>query len=180
MADPKTCSIILSTFAAGEFHKAVSGLVTRRFVMPDLIPAAAKKKMESECKKIAKKVGKTIKPEFAGKKIEDAVTKGVCKEVKSVDKKVVQFLVDQLKKELDKKKKGAAGSNPPVIPKATAKWSAKKPGAGVPSITIPITEWVLDPKLDTKAKFSIKVWADPREFEKKDKGVMVNFTVVNF
>lgn len=148
--------------------------------MPDLIPAAVKKKMESECKKIAKKVGKSIKPEVAGKKIEAAVTKGVCKEIKSIDKKAVQFLVDQLKKELDKKNKKPAEASVPKIPKATAKWSPKKPGAGVPSITIPITEWVLDSKLDTKAKFSIKVWADPREFEKKDKGVMVNFTVVNF
>ena len=47
-------------------------------------------------------------------------------------------------------------------------------------MTIPITEFVLDPKHDVKGKFSIKVWADPRAFEKKDKGVMVNFTLVNW
>ncbi|AVO38394.2 hypothetical protein [Pukyongiella litopenaei] len=148
--------------------------------MPDLIPAAAKKKMEAECKKIARKAGRAIKPDKVGDKIEEEVVKNVCKEIKSVDKKVVQFLADQLKKELDKKKKKDVGPTVSKMPKAGAKWSAKKPGAGVPSLTIPITQWVLDPKYDTKAKFSIKVWADPREFEKKDKGVMVYFTVVDW
>ena len=146
--------------------------------MPDLIPAAAKKKMEAACKKVAKKVGKTVKPVDDKGKLEKAIVKACQKEVKAIDKTAVKFFADKLKEELAKKNKIKAGPKP--IPKVDAKWVPKPPGSGVPSLTIPITEWVIDPKLDTKAKFSIKVWADPRDFEKQDKGVMVNFTVVNW
>lgn len=148
--------------------------------MSDLVPPAAKKKLEAECKKIARKVGKTIKPGTIGKKAEEAVAKGVCKEIKSVDKKAVQFFADQLKKALDKKNKKPAGPGAGTLTKVKPKWTAKKPGSGVPSVTIPITQWVIDRKLDTKAKVSVKIWADPRELEKSDKGVVVNFTVVNW
>ena len=146
--------------------------------MPDLIPNAAKKKMEGACKKVAKKVGKAVKSVDDKGKLEKAIADKCKSEIKSVDKTVVKFFADQLKKELAKKNKKVDGAAP--IPKVDAKWTPKPPGSGVPSLTIPITEFVLDPKHDTKGKFSIKVWADPREFEKKDKGVMVNFTVVNW
>jgi hypothetical protein len=146
--------------------------------MPDLIPNAAKKKMEGACKKVAKKVGKAVKSVDDKGKLEKAITEKCKKEIKSVDKTVVKFFADQLKKELAKKNKKVDGEA--KIPKVDPKWKPKPPGSGVPSLTIPITEFVLDPKHDTKGKFSIKVWADPREFEKADKGVMVNFTVVNW
>ena len=147
--------------------------------MPDLIPAPAKKKMEAACKKVAKKVGKSLEPVTDGKKLEKKIAERCKKEIKTIDKKVVQFLVDKLKEELDKKNK-KKDEGVPKIPKATAKWTPKSPGSGVPSLTIPITQYVLDKQLDTKAKFSIKVWADLRDFKKSDKGVMVNFTVVNW
>ena len=146
--------------------------------MADLIPAAAKKKMETACKKVAKNVGKTVKPIDDKGKLEKAIVKACQKEIKKVDKTVVKFFAEKLKEELAKKKKIQAGPKP--VPKVDPKWVPKPPGSGVPSLTIPITEWVVDKKLDTKAKFSIKVWADPRDFEKQDKGVMVNFTVVNW
>jgi len=146
--------------------------------MADLIPAAAKKKMETACKKVAKNVGKTVKPIDDKGKLEKAIVKACQKEIKKVDKTVVKFFAEKLKEELAKKKKIQAG--PKSIPKVDPKWVPKPPGSGVPSLTIPITEWEVDKKLDTKAKFSIKVWADPRDFEKQDKGVMVNFTVVNW
>ncbi|MFL4469816.1 hypothetical protein ACERZ8_08035 [Tateyamaria armeniaca] len=146
--------------------------------MPDLIPAAAKKKMEGACKKFAKKVGKAVKSIDDKGKIEKAIKEKCKKEIGSIDKTVVKFFADQLKKELAKKNKKIDGETP--IPKIDKKWVPKPPGSGVPSLTIPITEFVLDPKHDVKGKFSIKVWADPREFEKKDKGVMVNFTLVNW
>ncbi len=146
--------------------------------MPDLIPAAAKKKMEAACKKVGQKVGKVVKPIDDKGKLEKAIVKACQKEVKKIDKTIVKFFAEKLKEELEKKKKIPAGPKP--IPKVNPKWVPKPPGSGVPSVTIPITEWVVDPKLGTKAKFSIKVWADPRDFKKQDKGVMVNFTVVKW
>lgn len=146
--------------------------------MPELIPAAAKKKMEAACKKVAKKVGKTVKSIDDEDKLEKAVVKACKKEIKTIDKTVVKFFAEKLKEELAKKKKIPAG--PKAIPKVDPKWVPKPPGAGVPSLTIPISEWVINKELDTKAEFSIKVWADPRDFEKQDKGVMVYFTVVNW
>jgi hypothetical protein len=146
--------------------------------MADLIPKAAKKKMEKACQKVARKVGKAVESIDDDKKLEKAIIDKCHKEIKTLDKTVVQFFADQLKEALDKKKKKPAGPSP--LPKVSARWVPKPPGSGVPSLTIPITEWVVDPKLKTKAKFSIKVWGDPREFEKADKGVMVNFTVVNW
>ena len=77
-----------------------------------------------------------------------------------------------------KKNKIKAGPKP--IPKVDPKWVPKPPGSGVPSLTIPITEWVMVSKRDTKAKSSIKIWTNPRDFEKSDKGLMVNFPVVNW
>lgn len=146
--------------------------------MPDLIPAAAKKKMESACKKVAKKVGKAVKPIDDKGKLEKAINEKCKKEIKSIDKTVVKFFAEQLKKELAKKNKKVDGETP--IPKIDKKWVPKPPGSGVPSLTIPVTELVLDQQNDVKGKFSIKVWADPRAFEKKDKGAMVYFTVVNW
>ncbi len=146
--------------------------------MSDLVPNAAKKKMESACKKVGRKIGSAVKPLDEKGKLEKEFVKKCQKEVKSVDKTVVKFFVDQLKQELAKKNKKIDGTTP--IPKVDTKWVPKPPGAGVPSVTIPITEFVIDPKLKTKGKVSIKAWADPRQFEKKDKGVMVNFTVVNW
>ena len=146
--------------------------------MADLLPAAAKKALEGECRKLAKKVKKEIKPEFVGKELGKAVEKGVCKQVKSIDKKIAQFVVDQVKKAADKGKKDT-GAAPVPSPDAKPAWSAKPPGSGVPSLELDITEWVLDPKHDTKAKFSIKAWVDPKDLS-KDKGAMVYFTVVNW
>ncbi|MCL6283744.1 hypothetical protein M3P21_09410 [Ruegeria sp. 2012CJ41-6] len=146
--------------------------------MPDLIPNAAKKKMEGACKKVGRKIGTAVAPLDKKGKLEKAFVKKCQKEVKSVDKTVVKFFAEQLKKELAKKNKKVDGEA--SIPRVDGKWVPTPPGSGVPSLTIPITDFVLDPKLGTKGKVSIKVWADPREFEKKDKGVMVNFTVVNW
>lgn len=146
--------------------------------MPDIIPKAAKSKMEKACTKVAKKVGKAVKPVDEKGKLEKAIIETCKKEIKSIDKTAVKFFAEKLKEALDKKNKQPAGPKP--LPKVDAKWVPKPPGAGIPSLTIPITEWVVDEKHDTKAKFAIKVWADPRDFKKTDKGVMVNFTVVNW
>lgn len=145
--------------------------------MSDVIPKAVKKKLEGECMKIAKKAGKKIKPEKLGDKAEDAIKEHVCKEVKNVDKKIVELVVGELKKHLEKsKKKDDSIPSPDAKPVGTL----KAPGSGVPSVSIPITEWVVDKQLDTKAKFELKIWADPRDLQKKDKGIMLNFSVVQW
>lgn len=146
--------------------------------MADLVPKAAKTKMESACRKVAKKVGKAVKPVDGGGKLEKAIVKACQKEIKSIDKTAVQVFADKLKEALAKNDGGGAAPQP--LAKVGAKWVPKAPGSGVPSLTIPITEWVLDEKHDTKAKFSIKVWADPKALKKSEKGVFVNFTVVNW
>lgn len=133
--------------------------------------------MEGACKSVAKKVGKAVKGVDDKGKLEKAITEKCKKEIKSIDKTAVKFSADQLKKELAKKNKNIS---PDPVPKVDAKWKPKPPGSGSPSLTIPITEFVVDPKHDTKGKVSIKVWGGPREFEKADKGVMVNFTIVNW
>ena len=143
--------------------------------MPDLIPKSVKSKLESECKRVAKKVGQKIKPEELGDKAEDAINEHMCQEVKNIDKKIVEAVVGELKKQLSKDKKPAGPADP--LPGAKPVGSMKPPGSGVPSLTIPITEFIIDEKLGTKGKFELQVWADPRELEKKDKGVMLNFTV---
>ena len=146
--------------------------------MPTKIPPAAQKKMARACEKLGRKIGQSVKPLDEKGKLEKAFVKKCQKEAGKIDKTVVKFFAEELKKELAKKNKKVDGATP--IPKVDGKFLPKPPGSGVPSVTIPITEFVLDPTHDTKGKVSIKVWADPRQFEKKDKGVMVNFTVVNW
>lgn len=146
--------------------------------MPDLIPKAAKKKMEAACKKAARKIGSAVAPFDDKGKLEKAFVQKCKKEVGTVDKTVLKFFVDQFKKELAKKNKKVDGTIP--VPKVQGKWVPKPPGSGVPSLTIPITEFVLDPKHDLKGKVGIKVWADPRDLEKSEKGVMVNFSVFSW
>ena len=81
--------------------------------MPDLIPAAAKKKMEGACKKVAKKVGKAVKPIDDKGKVEKAINEKCKKEIKSIDKTVVKFFAEQLKIHrvgvLENRKTGADG-----------------------------------------------------------------------
>lgn len=146
--------------------------------MVDLIPKAAKAKMIAACRKVAKKVGKAVKPVDSGGKLEDAIVKSCKKEIMSIDKTAVRFFAEKLKEALDEKHHHTAG--PQSVKKVAPKWVPKPPGSGVPSLTIPITEWVLDKKNDTKAKFSIRVWANPKDLKKSDKGFFVNFTVLNW
>ena len=73
--------------------------------MADLIPKAAKKKMETACKKVAKKVGKAVKPVDDKGKLEKAIVTACKKEIKAVDKTVVKFFAEKLMEELAKKNK---------------------------------------------------------------------------
>ncbi len=143
--------------------------------MPDFIPNDIKKKLQSSCNKIAGKVGKTLKPTGLDDKAKKAIRDGICKEAKNLDKHATELLVAALKSQL-KKEKPKANSLAPH-PGAKVKPVLKEPGSGVPSLTLPITDFVFDKKDKVKGKVNVKVWADPRELEKKDKGAMLFFTV---
>ncbi len=146
--------------------------------MADIIPPEVKKGLEKQCKKAGKKISKIAPGEKNEKKLEKLIVDEVCKEVKNLDKKILKIAAEQLAK-LGKSKSAKAPEG--GIPKVDGKISMKQPGSGVPSITIPISpEILLDPKLGTNMKFSVKVWADPKAFEKSDKGFTVNMTVAKW
>jgi hypothetical protein len=137
-------------------------------------PSNVKKGLEDACKKAAKKVGKVAPGDKNEKKLTELLTKEVCK---GVDQKILKFAAEELAK-LGKKQSAKAPPNTP--PNVTGVPKLKAPGSGVPSLTIPITEFILNEKHDTKAKFELKVWADPKDLQKSDKGIMLNFTIVNW
>lgn len=143
--------------------------------MGDIIPGDIKKKLEAQCNKAATKVGKALKPVKLDEKARKAIQDGVCKEVKNLDKHLTGLLVSALKSAIEKEKPKSNTLLP--HPGAKAKPVMKAPGSGVPSLTIPITDFVIDRKVDAKAKVEIKVWGDPRELQKKEKGGMLYFTV---
>ena len=132
-------------------------------------PSPVKKGLENACQKAAKKVSKAAPGEKNQKKVADLLTKHVCKEV---DQKILKLIAE----ELAKLGKGASAKAPPnTIPKVSVKPELKDPGSGVPSFTIPLPEF--DVGSDAKGKFELKVWGDPKEFQKADKGVFVKFKV---
>ena len=146
--------------------------------MADIVPPEIKKGLEKHCKKAAKKISKVAPGEKNEKKLEKLIVDEVCKEVKNLDKKLLKIAAEQLAK-LGKSKSAKAPEG--TIPKVDGKITMKQPGSGVPSLTIPISpEILLDPKLGTNMKFSVKVWADPKAFDKSEKGVMLNLTVAKW
>ena len=146
--------------------------------MADIIPPEVKKGLEKHCKKAAKKISKVAPGEKNEKKLEKLIVDEICSEVKNLDKKILKIAAEQLAK-LGKSK----SAKPPKggIPKVDGKVTFKAPGSCVPSIEFPIAPSILlDPKLGTNLKFSVKIWADPKAFEKTDKGVMLNITVAKW
>jgi len=145
--------------------------------MADVIPSAAKKKLEDACRKAAKKVAKVAPGEKNEKKLAGLLHDNVCKEAKSIDQKVLKLIAEEFAK-LGKKHSAKAPEG--TIPNVKAVGKPKAPGAGSPSVTIPLGDIMLNEKLGTKGKFSLKVWADPKDLAKSEKGAMLYFTVVNW
>lgn len=143
--------------------------------MGDLIPNDIKKKLESQCNKAAAKVGKTLKPVHLDEKAKKAIRDGICKEARNLDKHATELMVAALK-EILKKQKPKTNELVPH-PGAKMKPVLKEPGKGLPSLTIPVTDMVFDKKNKVKGKVNIKIWGDPRELQKKEKGGMLYFTV---
>ena len=145
--------------------------------MADVIPSAAKGKIENACKKIMKTVGKAAPGEKNEKKLTELLNNEVCKQVKSIDQKALKLIAEELVK-LGKKNSAKAPEG--SIPNVKAMGKPKAPGAGVPSVTIPLKKFMLDEKLGTTGKLELKIWADPSNLAKSEKGVMLNFTILNW
>ena len=141
--------------------------------MGDIIPSNVKKKLEADCNKIAKKVGKAAKPVGLDDKAKKAIRDGICKEVKNLDKHATEMLVSALKSKFKKEKPKS------IVPHLGAKVKPvmKAPGSGVPSLTFTITDKIFDKSSKLDGKVEVKLWADPRDLEKKEKGGFLNLTV---
>lgn len=149
--------------------------------MADIVPPEIMKGLEKHCKKAAKKISKVAPGEKNEKKLEKIVKDEVCKEVGKLDQTLLKIAAEQLAKMAKgKSAKAPKGS----LPKVKIKPTLKMPGSGMPSLTIPISpEILLDKKLGTNLKFSIKIWAaDPKALTdpSSEKGIMLNATVLKW
>jgi hypothetical protein len=132
-------------------------------------PGSIKRDLEQACNKAADEVASLAPGEKIPEKLEKLLSEKVCKDI---DKKILTIVAKELAG-LGKKHSAKAPPNP--IPRVNSQVSFKKPGSDSPSFTIPFPEIDLGGK--TKGKFELDIWGDPRQFEKAEKGVMINFTV---
>lgn len=141
------------------------------------LPASVKKGLETACRKSAEKVGKSvgaITTKNLGKKAHKKFQTKVCKDI---DQKTLKLAFVQLRDYAKgKSTKGAKDRNRKII----AVPKMKAPGSGVPSLTLDLTEFDIDPKKGSKVKIQLKIWADPRDLENTEKGVFLNVSVVKF
>jgi hypothetical protein len=145
--------------------------------MSDLLPPAVKNNLERHCSAMVKKVSRIAPGEKNEKKLASLLNNQVCKEVRKID----QHLLKQLAVELRKVgKKHNPKQRLGIVPDVKAAAKPKEFGAGVPSLTIPITKFLIDERLGTTGKLELKVWADPRDLQTKEKGLLLNFTVVKW
>jgi hypothetical protein len=148
---------------------AVSQTVKDQAFMPSGLPSSVKKDLEKTCEKVAKDLSKVAPGEKNEKKLAELLSEKVCKDV---DEKILTLIAEKIAEEA---KKHNPKEPPGTIPKITPVPTLKAPGSGLPSFTIPFPE--IDMGGDAKGKFELKVWGDPKDFEKKEKGAMVYFTV---
>jgi len=165
---------------------SVRGCVSRRtgaasgekaLSMPEnTVPPRLKRDLDNACKKAGEHVRKLTPGRQNKAAVARAFNQRLCKDV---DQKLLKALAQQLakqgKKYSAKPEKNTLQNVVKGVPKLTP------PGKGVPSVTIPIP-WAVPLEgvtgnRDTKGKFELKIWADPRELEKKSKGGMLFFTV---
>ena len=135
-----------------------------------------KRDLDNACKKAGEKMSKLVpgrKGKFAAAKY---FNQQLCKDV---DQKLLKALAG----EIAKQGKARSAKAPKDVPKKPIKGVPKMwdPGKGVPSVTIPVP-WGIplgavtgNPK--SEGKFNLKIWADPRDYEKQPKGGVLYFTV---
>lgn len=130
-------------------------------------------KLESDItKKLMKAPPPKVKP--PEKKALENISKSLNKIVPGLDKKILKTIASELAKV---GKKHSAKPSKDTIPNVKAMGKIKAPGGGIPSVTIPLKKLMLDEKYGTTGKFELKIWADPKNLEKADKGVMLYFTI---
>lgn len=140
------------------------------------LPTRTQRDLANACKKAGDKVNRLV----PGKKNKARAAKYFNQQLcKDVDQKLLKVLAE----ELAKQGKTHSATPPKNTPKKPIKGVPKMldPGKGVPSLTIPVPwEIPLDGVTgnpSSRGKFELKIWADPRDLEKKSKGGMVYFTV---
>ena len=137
------------------------------------VDKGALKKIEDEItKKLMKTPPPKAKPE--GKKALENVSKSLNKIIPGLDKKILEVIVGELAA-VGKKHSAKPSKNTPRKIKPLGK--IKAPGGGTPSVTIPLPKLKLDEKHGITGKLELKIWADPKNLEKSDKGVMLYFTI---
>ena len=137
----------------------------------------AKSKMESECRKLARKVGTIAPGEKNEGKLTDLLNKEVCSQAKHIDKKILTLIAKELVKV------GKAHSAKPAqsaFPRVKAMGKPRAPGSGVPSVSIPLAKFLIGEKLGPVGKLDLKIWANPRDLANTEKGVMLYFTVTKW
>ncbi|MEN1680197.1 MAG: hypothetical protein AAGJ46_11435 [Planctomycetota bacterium] len=139
--------------------------------MSNAATSGAKSGLENACKKAVDRIKKAAPGEKNEKKLAELLNKQVCK---GVDQKLLKLLAEQIAKQA---KKASAKADPNAPKKIDAKPSLKKPGSGVPSLKLPLGSFDLLGDKAKDSKLELLIWADPADFEKKDKGLMLNFTV---
>jgi hypothetical protein len=138
--------------------------------MPEAkLPSSVKNTLNNACKNAAEEISKLAPGEKNEKKIAELLSEKVCKDV---DQKILTLIAEELAKV---GQKHSAKEPPGTIPRVTGIPTLKPPGSGSPSFTIPLPE--IDLGEDAKGKFELKIWGDPKELQKADKGAAVFFTV---
>lgn len=135
------------------------------------VPSSAKSQLEKICQKAVDKVKKAAPGEKNEKKLGEMLNKQVCKDV---DEKLLKVLAEQIAKQA---KKASAKADPAAPPKLNAKPTLKDPGGKSPSLTLPLGKYDLFGDKKKDGALELKIWADPADFEKKEKGAMLFFTV---
>lgn len=140
------------------------------------IDKGALSKLEADITKMLMKAPppKVKPPE---KKALENISKNLNKIVPGLDKKILKLIASELAKA---GKKHSAKPSKDAIPIVKATGKIKAPGGSIPSVTIPLKKLMLDEKYGTTGKFELKIWADPKNLEKAEKGVMLFFTLKKF
>ena len=140
------------------------------------LPTPLQRDLDKACKKAGERVRKLVPGGQNKAAVAKAFNQRLCRDV---DQKLLTALAKELAKQGKKYSAKPAKNSLPKIAKGVPKLTP--PGKGVPSVTIPIPWSVpletVTGSQDSKGKFELKVWADPRNLEKKDKGGMLYFTV---
>lgn len=141
----------------------------------NMLSGRTKQDLHRACKKAGDKVQKIIPGHTNKSKAAKYFNQQLCKEV---DQALLKVIFKQLAAQ-GKKHSATAPKNVPKTIKTVPKMTS--PSKGVPSVKVPLP-WTIDfgevtgnPK--SKGKFTLEIWADPRDFEKEPKGGILNFTL---